>query len=299
MLPTSAGSPAKPEGGGQTGRAHGKGGISPAFSLNSDSAAAVLLLIVSDPLRALLADARLPGGRLTSPGGVEAACAEGLVHDIGSLREFLFGRLWTAGAVGAGAAAAVCARSSRAPDSLWRTAEAEIDARTPSPAAREVSRTLGGRMLRAAMDVVMAPLFDAIGTASVSSQQQPHYPVVVGAVAAVAGASPLEAAEAAAYAYVAGPAFAAQRILQLTAAGVVELGMEMAPEVSRLAAEAAATCLRPLSQMPSFSAPALEYLAEAHAARSRRVQPVGSGRPDDGPDDRADPMMAPTTGPTR
>ena len=235
---------------------------------------------MSEPLRALLADARLPGGRLSSSGGVEAACAEGLVHDLVSLRQFLFGRLWTAGATGACAAAAVCARSARAPDSLWRTAEAEIDARTPSPAAREASRIQGGRMLRAAMDVVMAPLFDAIGSACVSSQQQPHYPVVAGAVAAVAGASPRDAAEAAAYAYVAGPAFTAQRILQLPPAGVVELGLEMAPEVSRLAGEAAATCLRPLSQMPSFSAPGLEYLAEEHAGRT--AQPVGAGPVDAG-----------------
>ena len=221
---------------------------------------------MTEDLRALLADARMPDGRLSSSGGVEAACADGLVRDVASLRAFLYGRLWTAGAVGACAAAAVCARSARAPDSLWRSAEAEIDARTPSPAARQESRVQGGRMLRAAMDVVMAPLFDAIGASSVSSQQQPHYPVVAGAVAAVAGASARQAAEATAYAYVAGPAFAAQRILTLEPAAVVELGLELAPEVARLAAEAAATCLRPLSQMPSFAAPVLEYLAEELAA---------------------------------
>lgn len=221
--------------------------------------------MVSEPLRALLADARLPEGRLSCSGGVEAACAEGLVRDLESLRQFLLARLRSAGSTAAGAAATVCARSSRAPDSLWRSAEAEIDARTPSPAAREASRVQGGRMLRAAMEVVMAPLFDAIASACVSSQRQPHYPVVVGAVAAVAGASPREAAEAAAYAYVAGPAFAAQRILRLPPAEVVRLGLEMAPEVGRVAAEAAAACLGPLSQMPCFIAPGLEYLAAEHA----------------------------------
>lgn len=221
-----------------------------------------------ESLRVLLADARTPGGRLSSSGGVEAACAEGLVHDVDSLRAFLFGRLWTAGAVGAGAAAAVCARAARAPDSLWRTAQAEINARIPSPAARRVSRALGAEMLAWAMETHMAPVLDALDRASASSQQPPHFPVATGAVAAAAGASPRQAAESAAYAYVAGPAFAAQRLLGLDPARVIELGLEMAPEVRRLAGEAAATSLRPLSEMPSFSAPALEYLAEEHAARS-------------------------------
>ena len=218
-----------------------------------------------ESLLTLLADARMPGGRLSSSGGVEAACAEGLVHDMDSLRGFLVGRLWTAGAIGACAAAAVCARSIRAPDSLWRTAEAEIDARIPSPAARETSRALGGDMLRWAMETVITPAFDALSRACASSQQDPHYPVVVGVVTSAAEGTPRQAAEAAAYAYVAGPAFSAQKLLGLDPARVIELGVEMAPEVRRLAGEAAATSLRPLSQMPSFSAPALEYLAEEHA----------------------------------
>lgn len=232
------------------------------------------------PLHLLLADARLPAGQLSTSGGVEAACATGLVRDVGSLRAFLFGRLWTSGAIAACAAAAVCARarSVRAADSLWRSAEAELDARIPSPAAREISRRSGGRMLRLAMEKTPSAVFDSLARVTRASQQQPHYPTVVGAVAAVAGLGPRDAAEAAAYAYVAGPAFAAQKLLQLEPAAIVELGVEMAPAVDRLASEAASTCLRSLSQLPSFSAPVLEYLAEEHAFRSE-----GSSRSEGSP----------------
>lgn len=226
---------------------------------------------VSDSLRLLLADARFPSDDPADGGGVEAACQAGLVTDVATLRAFLYGRLWTAGMTGAFAAAAVCARAltARSSDSLFRHAEAELDARIPSPAARQASRSRGARLLRRAIEVADSEVFDVLARASLSSQQRPHYPVAVGAVAAVAGMSPEDAAEVAAYAAVAGPAFAAERILALRADAVGDLGVEMAPEVGRMAREAGQTCLRPLAEMPAFAAPALEYLAEQQAARRR------------------------------
>lgn len=227
---------------------------------------------MSESLKLLLADARFPSGDPAHSGGIEAACAAGLVTDLTTLRSFLYGRLWTTGVVGAVAAAAVCARA-RTPKSLqtlYGTVEAELDARIHSPAARETSRDQGGHILRLAMTIDRDPLLDALARAAVAHHQRPHYPTAVGAVAAVASASPEEAAEAAAYASVAGPAFAAQTLLGIDSVTVADLGVEMAPEVARLAREASQTSMRSLSQMPAFGAPALEYLAEEHVAREVR-----------------------------
>lgn len=227
---------------------------------------------MSEPLKLLLADARYPSGDRAHSGGVEAACAVKLVTDVETLRSFLYGRLWTAGVIGAVAAATVCARAggSRSVTALFRSVEAELDARIPSPAARQASRHQGSHMLRSAINIEIHPLFDVLARGTVASQQRPHYPTAVGAVAAVAGASPEEAAEAAAYAAVAAPAFAAQSLLGIAPQVISELGVEFAPEVSRLAREAAQTSMRPLAEMPAFGAPALEYLAELHVAQRER-----------------------------
>jgi urease accessory protein len=199
---------------------------------------------------------------------MEAACAAGLVKDLGTLQSFLYGRLWTAGVLGAVAAASVCARARTSPSatSLFRSVESELDARMPSPAARRASRDQGSHVLRLATTISDDPLIDALGRTTVGNRQRPHYATAIGAVAAVADASPEEAAEAAAYASVAGAAFAAQNLLDLAPEAVSRLGVHMAPEVARLARDAAGISLRSLSRMPAFGAPALEYLAEQHAS---------------------------------
>jgi urease accessory protein len=203
---------------------------------------------------------------------MEAACTVGLVTDLSTLRSFLYGRLWTSGVVGAVAAAAVCSRAGHTHSlpSLFRTVEAELDARIHSPAAREASRQQGRHILSLAMTIVTDPALDALARAAIGHHQRPHYPTAVGTVAAVGGSSPEEAAEAAAYASVAGPAFAAQKLLALDPVAIADLGVEMAPEVARIAREAAQTSMRSLSHMPAFGAPALEYLAEEHIARDVR-----------------------------
>lgn len=227
---------------------------------------------MSSALLMVMADARSPSSGPAHSGGVEAACAAGLVTDVQTLRAFLDGRLWTTGATGAFAAAAVCvrARGGNPTPSLWRTVEAELDARIPSPAAREASREQGGRTLRKAMGAADSPVFDGLARACVSHGMQPHHAVALGAVAAVADLAPQEAAETAAYASVSAPAFAAQRLLGLSAEVIEQIGLAMAPEVRRLATEAAESCSLPLARMPSCSAPVLEFLAEEHAGLARR-----------------------------
>ena len=58
----------------------------------------------------LLADGRFPSGGHADSGGAEPAVGVGDITDLGSLREFVSGRLHTTGLVDAAFAAAVCAR---------------------------------------------------------------------------------------------------------------------------------------------------------------------------------------------
>ncbi|MER7009549.1 urease accessory UreF family protein, partial [Dactylosporangium sp. NPDC000555] len=90
----------------------------------------------------LLADGRFPSGGHAHSSGLEAAVAAGRVTGIGELEAFLRGRLSTAGPVTAAFAAATrLAAATAAPlgDALARL-DAELDARTASPALRLASR---------------------------------------------------------------------------------------------------------------------------------------------------------------
>lgn len=193
----------------------------------------------------------------------------GLISDANRLEAFLVGRLRTTGALSAHAAASVCARASRGPvpDSLWRAIESEIDARILSPATRASSRLQGGRLLRAAVGVCPTSIFYGLARATVSSNQQPHHPVALGAVAAAAESTPTEAAAAAAYASVAGPADAARDLLQLTAKEFDQVVTALEGAINALSKEAARGALRSPTELPCRIAPVLEYL-EGESARA-------------------------------
>lgn len=217
----------------------------------------------------LLAEARYPSGSPDHSRVVSAACAVGSVSDLASLRSFLHGRLWTLGAISAAAAAAVCARAGEAsaPAALLRTVEAELDARLASPAVRRESRDRGGHVLSLAANCSRHPHLTTLARASAGHSGRPHYPVVIGVIAALAGCVPFDAAEAAAYESITGPAFAAGSLLGLAGSTVSELGIDLAPEVTRLARAAADWSDRPFSDLPAPGAPALFYLSEEQPLR--------------------------------
>jgi urease accessory protein len=212
----------------------------------------------------LLADARFPAGGHGHSGGVESAAMVGTVSDLASLELFLRGRLRTAGLTAAGLAAAACARTGASRD-FWDALDAEADARAPSPAQREASRRQGRALLRASR--VAWP-----GTQWLNDLgRQPHHAVVLGATAAAAGCSPVEAARIAAYHAVAGPASAAVRLLSLDPMQAIAILARLASAIDETASHAAQCAGGPLEDLPCPSAPALDLLAQAHARAEVRL----------------------------
>jgi urease accessory protein len=231
---------------------------------------------VTDLLFRLLADARFPSSDPPHSGGIEEACAGGWVTTAQQLGEFLQGRLWTVGATAAFAAAAVCARTASSgggalPDSLWRSMESEIDARTLSPTARATSRAQGGLLLSRAMSVAPDAVLYSLARATAGDDQQPHHAVAVGAVAAAAGVNPQEAAAVAAQAEVTGAAEAGKDLLKLTDDEFQPIVSQLERGLSILSVEAAKRASRSVSEFPAVVAPGLALLAEEHARKEVRV----------------------------
>jgi urease accessory protein len=204
-----------------------------------------------------LADSRLPAGGHAHSGGVEQAIAAAVLTDPASLATFLRRRLTTSGAVAAGLAAAAC----RAVDdadvvSALAVLDAEADARTPSPALRAASRQQGRGLVRVGGRAWPHPAWAALPA-------QPHHPLALGVAAAAGGLAPRDAAAAAAYLSISGPATAAQRLLAMDPITVAAVTARLAPEVDEVADAAT-------HGLPADTDPLLDLLAEAHTVRKDR-----------------------------
>lgn len=214
----------------------------------------------------LLADGRFPAGGYAHSGGIEAAVAHGSVHDTGSLEAFCRGRLHTTGLTVAGLAAAVTAGH----DPLLLDDAA--DARTPSPALRAVSRKLGRQMMRAARATFPSAELEHLAD---ERPQGAHQPVVLGLTARTAGLAPVDAAHAAAYESVSGPATAAVRLMSLDPLDASRLLARLGTETDNVASAAAdaAGCVERegIDALPSASSPLLDITGEQHAAWTVRL----------------------------
>ncbi|TYB58556.1 urease accessory protein [Nonomuraea sp. PA05] len=148
----------------------------------------------------------------------------------------------------------------------WVLLDTEVDARTASPAQRDASRTQGRLLLRVARRIWPSPILDDLATTIPS----PHHPIALGATAHAAGATPEEAALAAAYHAVTGPATAAVRLLGLDPVAVHALLADLTPDLTAVAAQA---CLAApgWEALPAYSSPALDLLAEQHAQATVRL----------------------------
>ncbi|OBB29163.1 urease accessory protein UreF [Mycolicibacterium peregrinum] len=197
-----------------------------------------------------LADSRLPNGGHVHSGGVEEAVTCGLLTDVATLRAYLIRRIRTNGLVAASLAVAVHIGALDAAD-----ADAETDARTPAPAAREASRAQGRGLVRLARRVWPQQSWDTLGT-------RPHLPVAAGAVGAAAALDPGQTALSVVYTTMTGSATAAQRLLALDPADVAALTFELSGLCDEVAAEA-------VSGLADLSDPLLDVLAQRHTERDR------------------------------
>ncbi|RRO15373.1 urease accessory protein UreF [Saccharopolyspora rhizosphaerae] len=213
-----------------------------------------------------LADSRFPGGGHVHSGGVEEASSRGLLRSTADLREFLRGRLFAAGSLQAVFAAAAAHAAQRGVHSgHWADLDAELDARTPSPAQREASRAQGRGMLRAGRAAWPSPVLDRV----VAETPRPHQPVVLGVLAASAGSPPREAALIAGYLAISGPASAGVRLLGLDPFEANAALVALSAELDQIADEAARVAGLTSAELPAPGAPALDLLAEAHDRHHR------------------------------
>ncbi|NBH11222.1 urease accessory UreF family protein [Amycolatopsis sp. SID8362] len=205
----------------------------------------------------ILADSRFPGGGHVHSGGLEEVVARRLVTSVRDLPGFLSGRLRTAGFLAAVFAAASAHAAVDGGD--WSLLDGELDARTPSLAQREASRAQGRGTARAGRIAWPSPVLDAL----LAATPRPHHPVVLGALVGVAGGSPYDAAMAAAYLAVSGPASAAVRLLGLDPFAVNAVVARL--DLASVCTEAAAVAGDDPASLPSPGSPALDLFAEAHA----------------------------------
>ncbi|HEX8630365.1 MAG TPA: urease accessory UreF family protein, partial [Catenuloplanes sp.] len=101
--------------------------------------------------------------------------------------------------------------------------------------------------------------------------RDPHHPVALGLVAGAAGLGPREAAVAAAYGAVTGPASAAVRLLGLDPYRVHSLLAGLAGDCDAVAALAVGTAGDPVDALPAAGAPLLDIGAELHASWEVRL----------------------------
>lgn len=206
----------------------------------------------------LLTDSRFPAGGYAHSGGLEAAVEDGLTVD--GVAGFLSGRL--RGVAGPEAHLAAAAARAETLDELLAI-DSEAAARCPSPPLRTAATRLGAQLLRTAATVW--PDAARIERYRAASSTTPR-PVAFGLVAAVAGLDAHDAAFAYLYEDASSITTAAVRLLPIDGAAAAHMLVEAAPEIERLAAEAATA-----RRLPGGFAPALELGSLAHAAREGRL----------------------------
>lgn len=209
----------------------------------------------------LLADARLPTSGHTQSGGLEPALLGGL--DPADLDGYCRTRLETVTLTEA-ATAVVCrsrAVSRRPTDDV----ESAWAARTPSPALREASRSLGRAYRRVALRLwSTAPSLDELVAAPAPSR-----PRVLGLVAAATGLSAEAVARLVAYDDLQSVLAASLKLLPGDPVDATARLLTLAPQIDLLVHRVA--LLTSLEEIPAWSAPQIEAWAEAHATADRRL----------------------------
>lgn len=229
----------------------------------------------------MLVDGRFPAGGHTNSAGVEAAVRIGDVHHDASLERYLRGRLATTGVVDAAFAAHTAGlrteqherpeqqeRPERPEQHEVASIDGEYSARVMSPALRDASRRFGRQMLRAGRVVWRSPLIDSLHGVHGGA----HQPMVVGALVAAAGGTPVEAAATSMHHLSAAVTSAAIRLLGLDPMSVATVQARVGVETDRLIAgevESWVGCSP--AELPAGGGSLTEILGESHATWDARL----------------------------
>lgn len=212
----------------------------------------------------LLADGRLPAGGYAHSGGLESSIALGRVRDLDDLERFLVGRASTSGAVAAAFAAATCSACRIRELGTVPRLDLEFRARTPSPALRRVSETLGRQLLRTMSAINPHDLLARLPT-------RLNHPVAFGAAAAMFDLSPLEAARGMLHETVTGPGISVVKLQSVDPFDAHRILVRLTPLLDELAETAAGYVTYLPEELPSNSAPLSDLAAEHHAVREVRL----------------------------
>ncbi|MGM0699501.1 MAG: urease accessory protein UreF [Actinomycetota bacterium] len=240
----------------------------------------------------VLADGRLPTGGYAHSAGLEQAIRQGWVTDIAGLRDFLHGRLHTTGLMNAAFAVAAWnavdesilaeaapARSSNAEStsastsgtaSTTSTAEALLDlnaeliARTPSPALRRIGAWLGTLMLRSMRSIHPHPLLETL-------PKDLQQPLVYGAVGWVLGLSDADTAATILHEAVTGPATAAVKLMHIDPFQAHGAIIDLAADLDEAAERATDFGRGDPAEIPALSAPLSDFAAELHEGDNVRL----------------------------
>jgi urease accessory protein len=210
-----------------------------------------------DPRLLVLADGRFPAGGHAHSAGVEAAVAYGDVADEATLDRYLRARLATTGVTDAAFAAAAAAGADPAALDL------ELRARILSPRLREVGVRMGRQLLRAGRRVFPDPSLDALD----GCQQ----PIVLGALVAVAGGSPHDAATITMHHVAAAVTSAGVRLLALDPIAVAAIQAAAARLIDDLVSPAADWAIAAPGDLPAFGGALTDILGEDHGRWGARL----------------------------
>ena len=221
----------------------------------------------------LLADGRFPAGGHVHSAGLEAAVADGRVHDVASLEAFTRGRVRTTGLVDAALAASTVLRlemASTAHDvrSALLELDAEAEARLLAPPLRAASRRLGRQLVRAASRCWPSPLLAAVVDVRPGGV---HLSVATGAVGVAAELLAPDVGRLVLHHAVATPTQAAVKLLGLDPFEVMALAARLAPLVEDVLADALFAADGPAAELPAAGGPLVEIAAIEHEQRDVRM----------------------------
>jgi urease accessory protein len=217
--------------------------------------------INTELLLMLLADARLPTSGHTQSGGLEPALLGGL--DPRDLDAYCRSRLETVTLTEA--ATAVVCRSRALLGRPTDDVESAWAARTPSPALREASRTLG----RAYRRVVLRLWPDSVELRELRAVTAPCRPRVLGLLAAATGLASDAVARLVAYDDVQSVLAASLKLLPGDPVDATARLIALAPAIDAVVDRVAD--LSEPDDIPAWSAPRIEAWAEAHVTAERRL----------------------------